>query len=55
MEEEIKTDIQAAVERAEEQMKRIGDPIEMFDHAFAELPPHLKQQREELAKELAAL
>lgn len=55
LEDEIKADIQAAVERAEEQMKRIGDPIEMFDHAFAELPPHLKQQREELAKELAAL
>jgi pyruvate dehydrogenase E1 component alpha subunit len=51
-EEEIKLDIQAAIDRAELQMKELGDPLEMFDHLFAELPPHLQAQKAELAREL---
>jgi pyruvate dehydrogenase E1 component alpha subunit len=30
------------------------DPLTMFDHLYAELPPHLRAQREELAARLAA-
>jgi pyruvate dehydrogenase E1 component alpha subunit len=54
MEAAVKDEIQAAVDRAEEQMKTMGEPLHMFEHAYAELPQHLKDQREELTRELAA-
>lgn len=47
-------DIQAAVDRAENRMKRLGDPMDMFDHAYATIPPHLNAQRDLLAADLAA-
>jgi len=43
----VREDIQTAVDRAEEQMRTLGDPLEMFDHAYAEMPPYLKQQRDQ--------
>jgi pyruvate dehydrogenase E1 component alpha subunit len=52
IEDEIKAEIQAAVDRAEDQMRKFDDPLHMFEHAFAELPSHLKEQRAELADEL---
>jgi pyruvate dehydrogenase E1 component alpha subunit len=55
LEEEFKAEIQSAVDHAETQMKEGGDPMDMFDHAYAELPPYLLEQREELKKELAAI
>lgn len=51
---EVDQEIQAAVERAESAMQTMGDPMDMFDHAYAELPPHLIAQKETLARELAA-
>jgi pyruvate dehydrogenase E1 component alpha subunit len=54
LEEEVKQEIQAAVDRAEQQMKTGGDPLDMFEHMFAELPPTLLEQRAELERELAA-
>ena len=54
VEEEIQNAIQAAVDRAETQMKEAGDPLDMFDHAYAEMDPYLAEQREELREELAA-
>ena len=51
-EAEVKEKIQTAVDRAEEQIKTIGDPLDMFNHAFAELPPHLIEQKEALARDL---
>ncbi len=53
-EEEIKGEIQTAVDNAENFMKTHGDPMDMFNHVYAELPAHLVKQNEELAKELAA-
>jgi pyruvate dehydrogenase E1 component alpha subunit len=50
----IRTEIQAAVERAEERMSKLGDPMDMFEYAFADMPAHLIAQREELAQDLAA-
>ena len=54
LEAEIKAEIQAAVDRAERQMAQMGDPLEMFDHVYAEMPPDLRAQKAELAQELAA-
>ncbi len=54
-EEEVAAEIQAAVDRAEEQMKHLGDPLHMFEHAYAEMPPYLKEQRDELARGLAGV
>lgn len=53
LEEEIKEEIRMAIDRAEAQMKTLGQPLEMFDHVFAELPAHLQAQKNELARELA--
>jgi pyruvate dehydrogenase E1 component alpha subunit len=51
---EVKDQVQKAIERAEEEMKRLqGEPIRMFDHIFAELPPTLKKHKEELVRELS--
>jgi pyruvate dehydrogenase E1 component alpha subunit len=54
LEGEIKAEIQAAVERAEQQMAALGDPLDMFDNAFEEMPPSLREQREELRRELGS-
>jgi pyruvate dehydrogenase E1 component alpha subunit len=53
LEEEISMEIQAAVDKAEEKMKRLQDqPLRMFDHIYAETPPTLQEHRDELAREL---
>ena len=31
----------------------MGDTLDMFEHAYAEMPPNLQEQREELTRELA--
>ncbi len=51
-EKAVQAYIQKAVENAESQMKKFTDPLYMFEHVYAELPQTLKEQREELAKEL---
>jgi hypothetical protein len=33
-------------------MKLLGDPLHMFEHAYAEMPPYLKEQRDEVARGL---
>lgn len=53
LEEEIKQEIQAAVDRAEKHMQQLGNPLDMFDHLYADLPPHLRKQKEALTEELA--
>ena len=45
--------IQSAVDQAEAQMKELGNPLDMFDHAYAEMPPHLKEQKNYLKQTLA--
>ena len=49
----VKEEIQAAVDRAEEQMKHPGDPLYMFEHAYEQMPPHLVEQRDYLNRELS--
>lgn len=53
LETEILEEIQTAVERAEKQIETMGDPIDMFDHAYAEMSPSLKEQREALRQTLS--
>jgi pyruvate dehydrogenase E1 component alpha subunit len=55
IESEVMQKIQTAVDRAEEKMKTIGNPIDMFEHAYAEMPPYLAEQKEEFERELAEL
>lgn len=50
---EVVEEIQSAIDRAEEQMKTLGDPIDMFKHTCAQIPPFLKEQKEAFARELA--
>lgn len=52
LEEEIKAEIKGAVEQTEKRMEELGDPLDMFEHLFAELPPYLQEQREQLKLEL---
>lgn len=49
-EEKVQAEIQKAIDRAEEQMKGLGDPLLMFEHAYAEMPAHLKEQKEEFLR-----
>ena len=43
------------LDRAEEQMKELGDPGDMFEHAFARMPAYLKEQKEAFADEMAEM
>ncbi len=53
VESEVLEEIQAAIDSAEKQMETMGDPIDMFDNFYAEMPPTLKAQKEELTRALA--
>ena len=55
LEEEIKAEIQTAVDNAEAMMKKAIDPLNMFEHAYATSPPYLLEQREELIHELETM
>jgi pyruvate dehydrogenase E1 component alpha subunit len=55
IEAEVLAEIQAAVDGAEEQMKALGDPIDMFEHAYARMPAYLKEQKETFATEVAEI
>jgi pyruvate dehydrogenase E1 component alpha subunit len=51
---EIAQEIQVAVARAEEQMSILrAQPLSVFDHLYADLPPYLKVQKQMLAEELS--
>src|SRR5881397_87306 len=52
LEEAVDAEIAHAVERFEAMPP--ADPLGMFEHAYAELPPHLVAERAELAARLAA-
>jgi len=49
-EQEVKSKIQTAVDKAERSMQELGDPVDMFEHMYAEMPPRLRAQREEVRK-----
>jgi pyruvate dehydrogenase E1 component alpha subunit len=53
IESEVLAEIQAAIDSAEKQMKAMGDPVDMFDHAYAQMPSYLKEQKEAFLQELS--
>lgn len=54
LEQEIETYIKDIVEHTEQKMEELdGQALVMFDHIYAESPPYLQEQREELSQELA--
>jgi pyruvate dehydrogenase E1 component alpha subunit len=55
IESEVLEEIQAAVDGAEEQMKALGDPIDMFEHAYDRMPAYLQEQKEDFAREVAEI
>jgi pyruvate dehydrogenase E1 component alpha subunit len=55
VEVEVQGEIKAAEERWAQLVEKVLDPLEMFDHAYAAMPPHLVAQQEELRQELADL
>jgi len=50
LEEDIAREIQKAVDDAEQFMQGEADPADMFNHIFAELPPDIGKQREEMMR-----
>lgn len=54
-EAEVVQEIQEAVDRAEKQMKELGDPVHMFAHLYAAMPPYVEEQKKEFERELAEL
>lgn len=52
LETDVLDQIQTAVDRAETQMQNLGDPLDMFDHHYADPPTSLLQQKAELAEAL---
>jgi pyruvate dehydrogenase E1 component alpha subunit len=55
MEEEIEARIQDAIKNVERMLKEppYSDPLVMFDYLYADMPPHLQEQRDELAQFLS--
>ena len=54
VEAEIQEEIQSAVDRAENQMKEMVDPMLMYDHLYAEMPPYLSTQRQAFNQRIKA-
>jgi len=54
LEDEIEAEIEAAWKEAQRQMEELTDPTVMFDHIYAEPPPHLEAQRQALTRALEA-
>ena len=52
LETQIAGEIKAAVEKEETIAKQLKDPLKIFDYLYAELPPSLQKQKEELAEYL---
>lgn len=50
LEKEIKEEVKASWDETEKKMKELGDPLDMFNHLYAEIPPYLQEQRDALSK-----
>jgi TPP-dependent pyruvate/acetoin dehydrogenase alpha subunit len=50
LEGEIKAEMSHVEQRWEDEMKKIGDPMDMFNHLYEEVPSYLREQKDELKK-----
>jgi pyruvate dehydrogenase E1 component alpha subunit len=50
LEEEVKSEIKNVIKTWENKMKEMGDPADMFTFQYAEMPPYLVSQKEEMEK-----
>jgi pyruvate dehydrogenase E1 component alpha subunit len=50
LEGEIKAEMSNVEQRWEDEMKKIGDPMDMFNHLYEEVPSYLREQKDELKK-----
>lgn len=48
--EEVEDEISDAVKAFEERAEELGDPVDMFDHHYDEMPPYLAKQKEEFTE-----
>ena len=46
LEAELKEIIENAWQEAEQRAQDLGDPVDMFNHLYGEMPPYLKEQRD---------
>jgi hypothetical protein len=53
LEADIHAEIEHAWQEAQEQMASMGDPLDIFDHVYAELPASLAEQRQAFQQFLA--
>jgi pyruvate dehydrogenase E1 component alpha subunit len=51
LEHEIAEQIDKAWEEMQERMPALGDPLAMFEHVYADMPPYLEAQRAALAEQ----
>ena len=54
MEKNAEDEIRRAWEEAEEKLDQLGDPLDMFDHVWAEMPATLEAQKQDLRRHLDA-
>lgn len=52
LEEKIQDKIGTAIDKAENKMRQLGDPLDMFNHLYKETPPNLLAQKEEVRQRL---
>ncbi|MBT6615174.1 MAG: pyruvate dehydrogenase (acetyl-transferring) E1 component subunit alpha, partial [Deltaproteobacteria bacterium] len=52
LEAEILTQIQTAIDQAEAEMTSLGDPVDMFDHSYEQMPAYLMEQKKAFLAEL---
>ena len=50
----MQAEIDRAWQEAQEQMASMGDPLDIFDYVYAELPPYLAEQRQAFQQFLAS-
>ena len=54
LEKEIDKQIKSAWQKTKKRMANQDDPLVMFEHLYADLPPHLERQRQQLHEEMKA-
>jgi pyruvate dehydrogenase E1 component alpha subunit len=55
LEDEVEAELREAVQRAEQRMEQLADQaLSLCDHMYADMPPYLQEQRQELHRLFAA-